>query len=231
MIGFGVRTDLAPSQVPPAPALDSAGERSVLLARVGAVGIDLACCYFLVEIPLFYLASELFSNEFEAFGVAAVGLSVLALVPLYLTYSFYFEWRYSRTPGKVNRGLVVAMADGRPCTLRASALRNLLRYVDFLGVPPLVLGLVGALASPAGRRLGDWVAGTVVVRTRAPEDDARSLPGLEDLPDDADGDHALDDGDRPDDDPDADGARRTDASPGAEPTDSEFRRTPSTDGP
>jgi uncharacterized RDD family membrane protein YckC len=65
------------------------------------------------------------------------------------------------------------MADGGPCTARASAVRNMLRYVDFLGVPPLVVGLVAAYTTD-GRRVGDLAADTVVVRTRVedPEDQA-----------------------------------------------------------
>ncbi|PSP76746.1 RDD family protein [Halobacteriales archaeon QS_3_64_16] len=178
MIGLGIRTDLAPSAIPPAPVLASAGDRSVLLARIGAVSIDLAICYLLLEVPGLYLLSVLLPGSIAEWGPLALGLSIAILIPLYLTYTFYFEWRYSRTPGKVNRGLVVVRSDGRPCTLRASALRNLCRYVDFLGVPPLVLGVLAAIVSPTGERIGDRVAGTLVVRTRAPEEDS-SIPGFE----------------------------------------------------
>lgn len=167
MIDFGVR-DLNPSRIPPRPVLRSAGDRSVLLARIVALSIDLVLCYVLIEIPLLYLVLELVPGSLEALETAAVGLSLLGLIPVYLTYSFYFEWRRSRTPGKGQRGLMVAMTDGRPCTLRASAVRNLLRYVDFLGIPPIVLGLLSAIVSPTGRRIGDRAAGTLVVRTGAP---------------------------------------------------------------
>jgi len=60
------------------------------------------------------------------------------------------------------------MEDGSQCTLRASAVRNLLRYVDLLGVPPLVVGLASALVT-GGRRIGDHAADTIVVRSTAPE--------------------------------------------------------------
>ncbi len=156
-----------PTQRQPAPRVDTAGDRSVLLARAGAAAIDLFVCYVLLEFPLIYAASVLFSEPYEALGGLVVPLSVLVLLPLYVTYSFAFEWRYGRTPGKVNRGLLVVMADGRECTLRASAVRNLLRYVDLLGVPPLVIGLVSALVTD-GRRVGDLAADTIVVRSTAP---------------------------------------------------------------
>lgn len=140
----------------------------VLWDRTVAVVIDLVLCYIVFEIPLIYVLSELFRAEYAALGGSAPILSFALLVPIYLTYTFVLEWRYGRTPGKVNRRLLVVMADGSPCTLQASAVRNLLRYVDHLGLPPFVVGLFLARLGE-GRRLGDRLAGTVVVRSRPPE--------------------------------------------------------------
>ncbi|MFC6719288.1 RDD family protein [Natrialbaceae archaeon GCM10025810] len=161
--------EFLPTRRQPAPVLETADDRDVLRARGAAAAIDLFVCYVLIELPLIYLASVAFGGAYEALGGYAVVLSLLALLPIFATYSFLCEWRYGRTPGKVNRGLLVVMADGSPCTYRASAVRNLFRYVDLLGVPPLVVGLVAALASD-GRRLGDRAAGTVVVRSTVPTD-------------------------------------------------------------
>lgn len=159
---------LLPTRYRPAPAMGSAGDVRVLLARGAAALVDLAICYVLLELPVFYAASVLFRGAFETNAATLALASVLVLVPLYLTYSFAFEWRFGRTPGKVNRGLLVVTADGGVPGLRAVAVRNLLRYVDLLGVPPLVVGAVVALAS-GGRRIGDHLAGTVVVRATAGE--------------------------------------------------------------
>lgn len=158
--------DLLPTSQPPAPALDTAGDRDVLVDRLLAGVGDLLVCYLLLEVPVLYLLDVLTDGAVTGspFGFA---LSLAALAPLYVTYSFAFEWRYSRTPGKVWRELTTVTTDGIPCTLRASAVRNLLLYVDLLGVPPLlVVGVASALWSPTGQRFGDRVAGTVVVRTR-----------------------------------------------------------------
>lgn len=162
---------LAPTKIPPAPAMSSVAERSVLLDRGLAAAIDLALCYFVVEAPLLYAFDEVAPGGLASLGGTAPALSVLLLAPLYVTYSFAFEWLYARTPGKVNRGLVVVGEDGAPCTLQAAAVRNLLRYVDLVGVPPLVVGLASALLT-GGRRVGDHVADTVVVRARPSEEDA-----------------------------------------------------------
>ena len=158
-----------PTGIQPAPSMDSVGEPRVLLDRGIAAAIDLVFCYVFVEAPVVYVLGEVFPDRFAAYlGTTAV-LSFLALLPIYVTYSFAFEWRYGRTPGKVNRGLLVVMSDGDPCTLQASATRNLLKYVDLVGVPPLIVGLVSALLAD-GRRVGDLVAGTVVTRARVPDD-------------------------------------------------------------
>lgn len=157
-----------PTRSQPAPVMDSIAETRVLMDRGVAAAIDLAICYVLLEIPVVYVLSEVVPGQFESLGSTAFVISVVVLFPLYVTYSFACEWLYGRTPGKVNRGLMVAMASGEACTMRASAVRNLLRYVDFVGVPPIVVGAITALVID-GRRVGDVVAGTVVARARAPE--------------------------------------------------------------
>lgn len=170
-----VLDSLLPTRLQPAPALETVADTRVVLARGAAAGIDLLVCYVFFELPVVYLYSALFPARFEAAAGRLAVLSVVALLPVFVTYSFALEWRYGRTPGKVNRGLVVVLADGSPCTLRASAVRNLLLYVDLAGVPPVVLGLVVALLSD-GRRVGDRVAGTVVVRARG-DDQTGPVPG------------------------------------------------------
>lgn len=169
---------LLPTARQPAPRMDTAADRGVVLARGVAAAIDLAICLVFVELPLQYVYSLVFPASFEAVGAAILPLSLLVLLPIFSTYSFVLEWLYGRTPGKVNRGLLVVTADGRECTRRASAVRNLLLYVDLLGLPPLVVGFVVALVAD-GRRVGDLVAGTRVVRATAPSDDREAMVASE----------------------------------------------------
>jgi uncharacterized RDD family membrane protein YckC len=159
---------ILPTSQQPEPDLATADDRDVVVSRLGAAAIDLFVCYVVLETPLIYLYSEFAPAAYRALGGWVVLASLLVLLPIYATYGFVCEWFYGRTPGKVNRGLLVVMADGRECTLRAAAVRNLLRYVDLLGVPPFVVGLAAMLATD-GRRVGDLAADTVVVRSRAPE--------------------------------------------------------------
>jgi uncharacterized RDD family membrane protein YckC len=143
--------------------MESAGKRSVVVDRVLAAVIDLVVAYVLVEMPLIYGLSVVFPTTFQSLGAVAIQLSLVLLLPVWSTYSFAFEWQFARTPGKVARRLLVVTEAGEPCPLLPAAIRNLARYVDVLGVGVL-LPLVAD-----GRRVGDYLAGTRVVRTGTPQ--------------------------------------------------------------
>lgn len=122
--------------------------------------------------------------------VIAVGFGLLSAIPgldgvgtgLILLGVFAVQWLYGavfetlldgRTPGKMLVELRVVRVDGSPARLPDFLLRNLLRSADFL---PMGFGL-GVLVMTLDRRMrriGDLVAGTVVVA----EDKAAVLGGL-----------------------------------------------------
>ena len=90
---------------------------------------------------------------------------------LFLILWFVVEWFYpvlfeviydGRTPGKRALGIRVVHDDGTPVGWAASVVRNLLRFVDWLPVF-YVLGFASMVLNSEFRRLGDIVAGTVVV--------------------------------------------------------------------
>lgn len=99
------------------------------------------------------------------------GLGEGSVGPL-LVGAFLLEWWYGailetllqgRTPGKWALGLRVVRVDGAPARFPDFVLRNLLRGVDFL--PGFyAFGAAVMVADERLRRLGDLVAGTVVVR-------------------------------------------------------------------
>ena len=106
-----------------------------------------------------------------------IGLAMLLLGKgdlgkgLFLILWFVIEWFYpvlfemihdGRTPGKRAMGIRVVHDDGTPVGWGASVVRNLLRFVDWLPVF-YVLGFVSMVLNSEFRRLGDIVAGTVVV--------------------------------------------------------------------
>ncbi len=81
-------------------------------------------------------------------------------------YDVFFEvFRSGRTPGKQLNGLRVVRVEGHPVGFVTSAIRNLLRPIDFLPSAYL-LGAVVILSTRKNQRLGDIAAGTIVVRER-----------------------------------------------------------------
>lgn len=96
-------------------------------------------------------------------------------VILILTGGFLLVWGYfivfetiwqGQTPGKRTLKIRVLKTSGYPITVVDAVIRNLVRFADllpgFYGV-----GLITMFFSPQARRLGDYAAGTVVVRERS----------------------------------------------------------------
>lgn len=80
-------------------------------------------------------------------------------------YHVVFEGFTGRTAGKVVAGIAVVREDGSPCTLRAATVRTLGRFLDWLPVGYL-LGFLSVAVTDRRQRVGDLLAGTVVVRSR-----------------------------------------------------------------
>src|SRR5882672_10257316 len=98
--------------------------------------------------------------------------TLVYVVVIFLSLWGYFALleglRRGQTPGKRWLGIRVVMDTGHPVTLPAALLRNLLRVADFAPFG-YFLGGVFVGFHPRGKRLGDLVAGTVVVRDRPHE--------------------------------------------------------------
>jgi len=97
------------------------------------------------------------------------GMFLIVLFVLTWFYPVLFEVLWNgQTLGKRALGIRVVAANGAPVGWMAAFARNLLRVVDMLPVGYAV-GLVAGLIDPWGRRLGDMIAGTLVVHVpRAP---------------------------------------------------------------
>lgn len=128
-------------------------------SRVLAAVLDLVVL-FILEIAAF-LGTVVLMAVFETAGwwVAVVLLAVV----------FLLQWGYfavlevatrGRTLGKMAVGLRVVGASGGMPSIGSLLARNLIRTVDFLVGIPLMA------ADPLARRLGDRVAGTLVVHDR-----------------------------------------------------------------
>ncbi len=116
----------------------------------------LACFLVLGALTTFSLGSGL--------GSWLVALAILFVFTLVWGYYIFFEMAWNgQSPGKRWVGLRVVRADGTPLTLVDSLVRNLVRVIDFL---PLyyAVGLVTMFSNAQARRLGDYAAGTLVVK-------------------------------------------------------------------
>ncbi len=89
-------------------------------------------------------------------------------------YFAFFETIWNgRTPGKRWIHLRVIMDSGRPLGAQGAILRNLMRIVDSL--PSIyAVGIITSLISPQNKRVGDYLAGTVVIQEKSVQGD-RSL--------------------------------------------------------
>jgi uncharacterized RDD family membrane protein YckC len=157
-----------PERVPLHFALASIGNRFLACAfdhTLQVVAIALVVFFFV------WLGNA--ASYYEDLKNAPKWVVALMLVAVFLVWSSYFvlfEWAWrGQTPGKRWLKLRVIREDGRPVTFWEAAARNLLRIFDmmpWLGVPFYSVGLVSVFASRRDQRIGDMVAGTVVVRER-----------------------------------------------------------------
>lgn len=103
-----------------------------------------------------------------------IAITILVIFVLFFGYFAFFEAVWSgQTPGKRWLRLRVIKEDGRPINAFEALARNLLRGADFMPLiivlPLYSIGILFVFASSRGKRLGDFVAGTVVIKERAAE--------------------------------------------------------------
>ena len=107
-----------------------------------------------------------------------LALAVYALVNFGLLWGYFslFELLWNgQTPGKRAAGTRVIRTDGNAAGLLEIAIRNLVRVIDFLPAW-YALGLIVMFFNRQSRRLGDFAAGTLVVKARHDMTLANLLP-------------------------------------------------------
>jgi uncharacterized RDD family membrane protein YckC len=103
------------------------------------------------------------SMLFGLLGSAGMGVYLVCLFAVVWLYPIICEGVWDgQTPGKRVLNLRVISSDGAPVGWLAACVRNLMRTVDMLPFG-YACGLLSGLLDPSGRRLGDLVAGTLVV--------------------------------------------------------------------
>lgn len=145
--------------------------------RAIAYVLDLLVCYGVFAVLVLLVVFATMGGGFSEMGSMGKALGGFLLVVLFAIQWVYFvvwDALRGRSPGKAAFGLRVVTTSGRPIGWRAAALRNLLRAADALPTGYLV-GVVAMALNTRFQRLGDLVAGTMVI---VPED-ARSAKPLE----------------------------------------------------
>ena len=121
----------------------------------------------IVLFGLFAMADAWIFMRWSSFDNAELSLTAASLLAVLMTnaaiffiYTCVLEASCGATVGKVIVGIRVVRT-GRRGALSAAAIRNLLRFVDAVGL--YVIGAIVAGCSPWRQRLGDLSAGTMVV--------------------------------------------------------------------
>jgi uncharacterized RDD family membrane protein YckC len=157
-----------PERVPLHFALASIGNRFIAAAIDHAIqGLTLA----LIFIAAVVLSSFPIIERAMASAPKWVwAIAILILFLIFAGYFAFFEWIWSgQTPGKRWLKLRVIREDGRPITFWEASVRNLLRSFDMMPFPFYSVGLISVFSTNRDQRIGDMVAGTVVVREREAE--------------------------------------------------------------
>lgn len=156
-----------PERVPLHFALASIGNRFLACAFDHALQ---TLCFLVLYFVFDALMASLNVGGMGGASRWAMALMIILAFLLWSSYFIIFEWRLNgQTPGKRWLKLRVIREDGRPITFWEAAVRNLLRIFDIMPIPFYSIGLISVFVSTRGQRVGDLVAGTVVVRERETE--------------------------------------------------------------
>lgn len=136
-------------------------------SRFAAALLDMA-----IQAAILYMLLTIVSLIAAPVGVLSDGVAqvvfvtvlVVGVFVVFFLYHLLFElfWK-GRTPGKAALGIYVVGDGAVPPDAAAVVIRNLLRIVDFLPLFYFV-GLVSIVCGGKRKRLGDWVAATLVVK-------------------------------------------------------------------
>jgi uncharacterized RDD family membrane protein YckC len=138
-----------------------AGIGSRFIAILIDYALQLAGFVVLILGAMLFLPSM---QKFESAGAKWV-VAVMVLIPFLLQWGYFtlFEGlSHGQTPGKRVAKIRVIQQSGRAITIFESLSRNLVRVIDFL--PTFyVVGTISIFITKRNQRLGDLVAGTLVV--------------------------------------------------------------------
>lgn len=145
-------------------------------SRVYAGFLDLLVCVGLlvaIGIAMAVLQARFGIMRLGAISAWATALLGLAAFAVFWGYYVICEWLFDgQTLGKRQLGLRVVRDGGYSVGFAAAAVRNVMRAIDMQPGIFYLFGITTAVLSKTGKRLGDMVAGTVVIQERLVESPA-----------------------------------------------------------
>ncbi|MEN6355646.1 MAG: RDD family protein [Armatimonadota bacterium] len=141
-------------------------ELAGLASRAGAAIIDLLLQGLLI---LVVMSVRVLLSEYGKWPGTSWANALLAIASFVMWYGYYvyFETAWNgQSPGKRYARMRTIREGGMPIDFASAAVRNLVRIVDM--IPGIYLvGLISVLSSNRNKRLGDFAAGTLVVKERS----------------------------------------------------------------
>lgn len=128
-----------------------------------------------IVVVLFLILQAIISADLFTYWATAgkwmIALGIFFLFCLYWGYFAAFEALWNgQTPGKRQAKIRVISASGRPITVFEAIARNFMRAID--SQIAYLVGCIACAIDKRNRRLGDMVAGTVVVHEVQDQDDS-----------------------------------------------------------
>lgn len=157
-----------PEQVELAYSIAGIGSRFVAIL-LDKILLFVVCVVLFIAALLFFGSLARMGDRLD--NASNWFIAGLVLIVFLITWGYFalFEafWN-GQTPGKRVMKLRVIKDSGRQITFFESLARNLLRFIDYM--PGLYLvGVITMICNKRNKRLGDFVAGTIVVHERLDE--------------------------------------------------------------
>jgi uncharacterized RDD family membrane protein YckC len=147
---------------------------SRVLARLVDIVVQVVLIYALNTLFGLLLAVGAITGLVQMDGALFQLVIILTVVLTFVGYPVFMETvSHGRTPGKFVVGLRVVRDDGGPITFRQALSRGLVSVaIEWPGIllPPItwLVTIWVMIANPQSKRIGDHVAGTMVIHERTP---------------------------------------------------------------
>ncbi len=144
-------------------ALKTKKRFSSVLRRIFAYVVDL----FLTSVPLIIVFLYLIRRQVYYTGRMSPMFFAIFFLAISIQFIYFtlFEWYFGKSIGKMLIGIEVVSDDYGDITFMQSAARNSARYADML-LLFYVISLILIISGADNKRIGDYIAGTKVVKVK-----------------------------------------------------------------